>query len=54
MDPWRDKPLEKRPKNERKFSLKDPVDRRIFLLIGSFALVLLIIIIVLLCVFFIR
>ena len=51
IDPWRDKPDKKRPDDERKFSLKNPVDRTIFFIILLVAAVLLAIIIVLIVVF---
>lgn len=51
MDPWRDKPIEKRPKDERKFSFKNPVDRTIVLVIAGVVLVLVIIVVVLLILF---
>ena len=51
IDPWRDKPMKKRPDDERKFSLKNPVDRTLFLVIGGITLVLIIIIVVLLVLF---
>ena len=35
IDPWRDKPMKKRPEGERKFSLKNPVDRTLFFIIGK-------------------
>lgn len=48
MDPWKDRPLEKRPKEERKFSFKNKTDRAIALTIGAFILGLIIVLIVIL------
>ena len=51
IDPWRDKPIKKRPENERKFSLKNPTDRTILIVILIAAAVILVILGVLLAVF---
>lgn len=51
IDPWRDKPMKKRPEGERKFSLKNPVDRTLFFIIGGIALALIVIIVILLVLF---
>lgn len=40
IDPWRDKPMKDRPEEERKFSWKNPVDRKIILVIVIAAAVL--------------
>ena len=48
MDPWRDKDLEKRTKEERKFSLKNKTDLYIVLTIGGFILFLVIVLIIIL------
>lgn len=50
MDPWKDRPLENRPKNEKKFSLKNKTDRLIALTIGAFVLVLVVVLIIILVV----
>lgn len=51
MDPWRDQKNEPRPKDERKFSMKSPVDRTIvFCVAGVFGVLLIILTILLLVV----
>lgn len=50
MDPWRDQRNEPRPKDERKFSMKSPVDRTIVFCVAGVVAVLFIILIVLILV----
>lgn len=51
LDPFRDRPMTKRPKDEKKFSLKDKTDRTLFLVLLVVGLVIIAIITVLLILF---